>query len=78
MIRIGLLGCGRIAKRRSHLLRGGHIAEAKRVAVCAEVRDWADAMAARFDVATHYRIDDLLARKDTDAVSVLTSSAMLS
>ena len=34
MIRFGLLGCGRIAKRHSDLLGGNHIEGAKLVAVC--------------------------------------------
>ena len=34
MIRFGLLGCGRIAKRHSDLLGGGHIDRASLVAVC--------------------------------------------
>lgn len=33
-------------------------------------------MASRFGVAAHYQLDDLLARKDIDAVSVLTPSGM--
>ena len=45
MIRFGLLGCGRIAKRHSDLLGGNHIAGAKLVAVCDPVRARADAVA---------------------------------
>jgi UDP-N-acetyl-2-amino-2-deoxyglucuronate dehydrogenase len=50
VIRFGLLGCGRIAKRHSELLGGGHIAGAKLVAVCDDVRERADAIASRFNV----------------------------
>src|SRR6185503_2820080 len=39
MIRFGLLGCGRIAKRHSELLGGNHIDGAGLVAVCDTVRD---------------------------------------
>ncbi|MDB5637235.1 MAG: oxidoreductase, partial [Bradyrhizobium sp.] len=76
MIRFGLLGCGRIAKRHADLLGGGHIAGAKLVAVCDEVRERADAVASRFGVPAHYHLDELLGRKDIDAVSVLTPSGM--
>src|SRR5580700_7175085 len=76
VIRFGLLGCGRIAKRHGDLLGGGHIAGARLVAVCDEVRERADAVAARFGVHAHYELDQLLARNDIDAVSVLTPSGM--
>src|SRR5579871_3396740 len=76
MIRFGLLGCGRIAKRHSDLLGGNHIDGAKLVAVCDPVRARADEIASRFDVAATYDMDDFLARKDIDAVSVLTPSGM--
>src|ERR1700755_827277 len=76
MIRFGLLGCGRIAKRHSDLLGGNHIDGAKLTAVCDPVRARADAMAAKFGVPALYDIDDFLARKDIDAVSVLTPSGL--
>jgi UDP-N-acetyl-2-amino-2-deoxyglucuronate dehydrogenase len=76
MIRFGLLGCGRIAKRHSDLLGGNHIDGAKLVAVCDPVRARADAVAAKFSVPALYDIDDFLARKDIDAVSVLTPSGL--
>lgn len=76
MIKFGLLGCGRISKRHSDLLGGGHIAGAKLVAVCDEVRERADAVAARFGVPAFYNIDEFLGHKDLDAVSVLTPSGL--
>ena len=76
MIRFGLLGCGRIAKRHSDLLGGNHIEGAKLIAVCDGVRARADALASRFAVPAHYDIDDFLARGDIDAVSVLTPSGL--
>jgi UDP-N-acetyl-2-amino-2-deoxyglucuronate dehydrogenase len=76
MIRFGLLGCGRIAKRHSELLGGGHVEGASLVAVCDPVRPRADAVALRFGVPASYDIDDFLARKDIDAVAVLTPSGM--
>src|SRR5438067_5329612 len=76
MIRFGLLGCGRIAKRHSDLLGGNHIDGAGLVAVCDTVRSRADAIASKFGVPAIYDIDDFLARKDIDAVAVLTPSGM--
>jgi predicted dehydrogenase len=76
MIRFGLLGCGRIAKRHSDLLGGNHIQGARLVAVCDLVRARADAIAAKFGVPVHYDMDEFLARKDIDAVAVLTPSGM--
>jgi UDP-N-acetyl-2-amino-2-deoxyglucuronate dehydrogenase len=76
MIRFGLLGCGRIAKRHSELLGGGHVEGASLVAVCDPVRPRADAIASKFGIPASYDIDDFLARKDIDAVAVLTPSGM--
>jgi UDP-N-acetyl-2-amino-2-deoxyglucuronate dehydrogenase len=76
MIRLGLLGCGRIAKRHSDLLGGNHIGGARLVAVCDTVQSRADAIASKFGVPAIYDMDDFLARKDIDAVAVLTPSGM--
>ena len=76
MIRFGLLGCGRIAKRHSELLGGNHIGGASLVAVCDAVPARADAIASKFGVPADYDIDGFLARKDIDAVAVLTPSGM--
>jgi predicted dehydrogenase len=76
MIRFGLLGCGRIAKRHSDLLGGGQVDGASLVAVCDPIRERADAIGARFGIPARYDIDDFLARKDMDAVAVLTPSGM--
>ncbi len=76
MIRFGLLGCGRIAGRHSELLGGNHIDGARLIAVCDPVRARADAIASKFSVAAVYDMDTFLARKDIDAVAVLTPSGM--
>src|SRR4030088_1582530 len=76
MIRFGLLGCGRISKRHSDLLGGNHIDRAKLTGVCDPIRARADALAAKFGVPAYYDIDDFLAQKDIDAVTVLTPSGM--
>jgi predicted dehydrogenase len=50
MIRFGLLGCGRIARRHSDLLGGNRIKGATLATVCDLVRARADAIAAKFSV----------------------------
>src|SRR5438876_10527637 len=45
-------------------------------AVCDPIRARADAIASKFGVPASYDIDDFLARKDIDAVTVLTPSGM--
>src|SRR5437879_9107140 len=76
MIKFGLLGCGRIAKRHSDLLGGHHLDRASLAGVCDPVRARADAIASKFGVPAYYDIDDFLARKEIDAVAVLTHSGM--
>lgn len=76
MIRFGLLGCGRIAKRHSDLLGGNNIAGARLVAVCDSQQARADALAAKFGIPAHYDLEDMLARRDIDVVVVLTPSGL--
>jgi predicted dehydrogenase len=57
-------------------LGGNHIDGAGLVAVCDIVRARADALASKFGVPAVYDIDEFLARKDFDAVAVLTPSGM--
>lgn len=76
MLRFGLLGCGRIAKRHSDLLGSNQIENAELVAVCDPIRERADAVATKFGIAADYDIDTFLARKDIDVVTVLTPSGM--
>ena len=76
MIKIALLGCGRIAKRHSDLLAGGHISGAKLIGVCDVVRERADAISSQCDVPAYYDLARLLEQRDVDAVSVLTPSGL--
>lgn len=76
MIKFGLLGCGRIAKRHSDLLGTGQIAGASLAAVCDVIPERARAYGERFDVPWFDNIDTFLAAADVDAVSVLTPSGM--
>ncbi|GGI29170.1 Gfo/Idh/MocA family protein [Bradyrhizobium guangdongense] len=76
MVRFGLLGCGRIAKRHSELLGGGIVEGARLVAACDSDRARADAIATKFKVSAYADLNEMLARDDIDAVAVLTPSGM--
>src|SRR5678815_605357 len=76
MIKIALLGCGRIAKRHSDLLGGGHINGAKLVGVCDVIRERANAIGFQYGVPAYYDLDQLLGQQDVDVVSVLTPSGL--
>lgn len=76
MIKFGLLGCGRIAKRHADLLGGGLINGARLSAVCDAEPDRAQHYGQRFSVPWFSDIDAFLSSGDMDAVSVLTPSGM--
>jgi UDP-N-acetyl-2-amino-2-deoxyglucuronate dehydrogenase len=76
MIKFALLGCGRIAKRHSDLLGGGHIKGAELVGVCDVIRERADAIGSRYGVPAYYDLERLLEQQDVDVVSVLTPSGL--
>lgn len=76
MIRFGLLGCGRIARRHADLLGSSHIEGARFVAVCDSDRARADVIASKFKVWAYAGLSEMLARDDIDAVAVPTPSGM--
>jgi UDP-N-acetyl-2-amino-2-deoxyglucuronate dehydrogenase len=76
MIRIAIIGCGRIAKRHAELLGTGQIKGAALAAVCDSVPERAHAFSTRYAVPAFTSIDSLLASPGIDAVSVLTPSGM--
>ncbi len=74
MIRIAIVGCGRIAKRHAELLGTGQIEGARLVAVCDVVPERATAFATRYDVPGFTSVDALLAGSDAEVIVVLTPS----
>ena len=74
MIRIAIVGCGRIAKRHAELLGSGQIAGAKLVAVCDLLADRALAFAGKYDVPGFTSMTELLEKSDADVITVLTPS----
>jgi predicted dehydrogenase len=76
MINVGILGCGRIAKRHVDLLGNGQIAGARLGAVCDTIPDRAELVGHKFKVPSFQRIDEFLRHPDIDLVAVLTPSGM--
>lgn len=76
MIGFGLLGCGRIAKRHADLLSTGAINGARLVSVCDSSPKAAKAFSATYGVSVASSLDEMLERRDVDAVSILTPSGL--
>jgi len=76
MIRIALIGCGRIAKRHAELLGTGQIEGARLAAVCDVQPERAAAFGSRYGVPSFTGIAELLGAPAIDAVAVLTPSGM--
>lgn len=74
MLRIALMGCGRIARRHSDLLGGGQIQGAELAAVCDLMEGRARQIGERFDVPWFTDVDDMITSEAPDAVSILTPS----
>jgi predicted dehydrogenase len=76
MIKIGLLGCGRIAKRHAELLKSGVIAGAELVAVCDSDSKRVKLFSSTYGVPAFYSIESLLSDSTADAIAVLTPSGL--
>jgi UDP-N-acetyl-2-amino-2-deoxyglucuronate dehydrogenase len=76
MINVGILGCGRIAKRHIDLLGQGKIAGARLGAVCDIFPDRAGAYGSQFRVPAFQHIPEFLNHPGLDVVAVLTPSGM--
>lgn len=74
MIRIAIIGCGRIAKRHADLLGTGQIEGAQLAAVCDVLPERAEAFGRKYGVPFFTSVADLLAGSDADTVAVLTPS----
>ena len=74
MLKLGLIGCGRIAKRHSELLGLNQIKGAELAAVCDNVFDKAKKIGLLFDVPAYADMDEMMQKQSIDVVSVLTES----
>ncbi len=76
MIKFGIVGCGRIAKRHSELLGNNIIKGAKLQAVCdCEIKK-ATKIGKEFNVTPYDDMDKMMQSEDIDAVVILTPSGM--
>jgi predicted dehydrogenase len=78
MIRIALIGCGRIAQRHSDLLGTNQIAGAKLAAVCDVIKDRAQRMGSKHNVPWYSDMDEMMRAEggNIDVVAVLTPSGL--
>ncbi len=74
MLKIALVGCGRIAKKHSELLGNGEIEHAKLVAVCDIIEEKAKKIASQYNIPYYTDMDKMMENEDIDIVSVLTES----
>lgn len=76
MLKFGLLGCGRIAKRHSELLGLGQIRGADLAAVCDIDPEKAFRIGKEFSVPYFTDMHEMMNSVDIDAISVLTESGL--
>ena len=76
MLKIALVGCGRIAKRHSELLGFGQIKGAQLVSVCDNVIDKANKIGEQFNVPAYIDMDAMMKSEPIDIVVVLTPSGL--
>ena len=74
MLKFGLVGCGRIAKRHSELLGHNQINNASLVAVCDIDEEKAKKIGEQFNVPYYTDMDEMMQKESIDVVSVLTES----
>lgn len=76
MLKIALVGCGRIAKRHSELLGEKRINGAELVGVCDVDKDKAQSIAEQFNVPHYTDMDEMMLSESIDVVVVLTPSGL--
>ena len=76
MLKIALVGCGRIAKRHSELLGHNQIEGASLVAVCDNIYEKAEKIGELFNVPAYADMDEMMQREDIDVVVILSPSGL--
>src|ERR1035437_5585491 len=78
MIRVALVGCGRIAQRHATLLGDTQVEGASLAAVCDLIPERAEAIARRYNIPAYTDMDEMLQQEGgaIDVVSVLTPSGL--
>ena len=75
-LKVGLMGCGRIANRHAELLSGGHIDDANLCAVCDVKQERARAFSSKYGVASYSDAKEMILAEKLDILVVLTPSGM--
>lgn len=73
-LRVGLLGCGRIAARHAELLGANHVRGASLVAVCDIIPERASTLAGKYGVRPYTDMHEMMRSEALDAVAILTES----
>jgi UDP-N-acetyl-2-amino-2-deoxyglucuronate dehydrogenase len=76
MIKIALVGCGRIAKRHSDLLGNSQIDGAELVSVCDISYSKAKTIGDQYDVSSYSDMDQMMSSEEIDVAVVLTPSGL--
>ena len=76
MIKIALVGCGRISKKHSELLGNDQIVGAKLVAVCDIVDEKAKDLAIKFNIPYYTSMHTMAQNEDIDMFVILTPSGL--
>jgi len=74
MLKVALVGCGRIAKKHSELLGSNKVKNAQLQAVCDIVEEKAKKIASEFNVPFYTDMDKMMQNEDVDLVAILTES----
>ena len=72
--KVGIVGCGRIAKRHADLLSGEQILGMELVAVCDTDNEKAKFFGKKYNLAFYDQLEMMLAKHELDVVTVLTES----
>lgn len=76
MLKLALIGCGRISKRHSELLGLKQIKGAELAAVCDTVLDKAKKIGLQFNVPAYADMDEMMKNENIDVAVVLTPSGL--
>lgn len=76
MLRVAIVGCGRISKRHAELLGKNNITGAKLAAVCDIKEDRATSLGKEYSVPSYQDMHEMMKSEKPDIVSVLTESGL--
>ena len=74
MLRVGLIGCGRISKKHSTILGGNLVNGIGLVAVCDIVIQKANKVAKKYNVRAYQSMNEMVQKEEIDLILILTES----